>query len=266
MTPLTWCLLATLVGGALSAGVALLTTASMSRRTLSRLVSYATGALLAAAFFNVLPEAIHESGDAQETTSLVLVGIVAFFLLEKLVIWRHDHGPLSTWTGSVDGHHHAHGDAEVRRGGLLIMLGDTFHNVVDGILVAAAFQQDVALGLVTSVAIVAHEIPQELGDFAVLLHSGFSRRRALVFNLLSSLAMTLSAALAWLALPLMDGAVPVCLALACASMTYVAMADLIPSLHRHPSLGATVQQLALMGAGMASVAGAHELLELVVAH
>ena len=147
-----------------------------------------------------------------------------------------------------------------------MMLGDTFHNFVDGILVAAAFQQDVALGLVTSVAIVAHEIPQELGDFVVLLHSGVSRRRALVFNLLSSLAMTLGAALAWLALPLMDGAVPVSLALACASMTYVAMADLIPSLHRHPSLGATMEQLVLMGAGMVSVAGAHELLELVGVH
>lgn len=266
MTALTLCLLATLVGGVLSAGVALLTTASISRSTLSRLVSYATGALLAAAFFNVLPEAIHESGNAQETTSLVLAGIVTFFLLEKLVIWRHDHGQAASDASVVHGHHHTRGDVEVGRGGLLMMLGDTFHNFVDGILVAAAFQQDVALGLVTSVAIVAHEIPQELGDFVVLLHSGVSRRRALVFNLLSSLAMTLGAALAWLALPLMDGAVPVSLALACASMTYVAMADLIPSLHRHPSLGATMEQLVLMGAGMVSVAGAHELLELVGVH
>ena len=195
-----------------------------------------------------------------------MAGIVTFFLLEKLVIWRHDHGQASSDASVVHGHHHARGDVEVGRGGLLMMLGDTFHNFVDGILVAAAFQQDVSLGLVTSVAIVAHEIPQELGDFVVLLHAGWSRRRAMAFNLLSSLAMTLGAGLAWLALPLMDGAVPVCLALACASMTYVAMVDLIPSLHRHPSLGATVQQLALMGAGMALVAGAHELLELVRVH
>lgn len=267
MTPLTWCLLATLVGGILSAGVALLTTASLSRNALSQLVSYATGALLAAAFFNILPEAIEVSGKVQRTTALVLAGIVSFFLLEKLVIWRHDHsGHLPPEVDQPHTHHHGHVHTDVGRGGLLMMLGDTFHNFVDGILVAAAFHQDVTLGLVTSAAIVAHEIPQELGDFVVLLHAGYSRRRALAFNLISSLAMTVGAGTAWLALPLLDGAVATCLALACASMTYVAMADLIPSLHRYPSLSATVQQLLLMGAGMGTVTGAHALLELAGFH
>jgi len=258
MTPFLLCVLSTLVGGLLSVGVAALSTAAMSAAALSRLVSYAVGALLAAALLDVLPEALHESGNAQATTTVVLFGLLGFFVLEKLVIWRHDHG-----TQGVDVADHP--AAQVKhphhpsssRSGLMVMMGDSFHNFVDGILVAAAFQQSSSLGLVTAAAIIAHEIPQELGDFVVLLHSGYSRTQAFAFNLLSSLAMTVGAVLAYAALPLVNGAVPVCLAIATASMVYVAVADLIPTLHRHSRLADTAQQLLLIGAGMASVTGAH---------
>jgi zinc and cadmium transporter len=265
MTPFAWCLLSTLAGGVLSVSVAALSAAAMGAATLSRLVSYATGALLAAAFLDVLPEAIHESGDAQATTTLMLVGILVFFALEKIVIWRHDHAGASSLAAPMHGHDPAMGRSH-HRGALMVTIGDSFHNFVDGVLVAAAFQQDIQLGMVTAAAIVAHEIPQELGDVVVLLHSGWSRRRALAFNLLSSLAMTLGALLAWLTLPLLDGAIPVCLVLACASMVYVAMADLIPCLHRQASLSATLQQLLLIGAGMASVVGAHQLADWLAIH
>jgi zinc and cadmium transporter len=157
----------------------------------------------------------------------------------------------------------ANGPAESDRGrsGALIMIGDTFHNFVDGVLIAAAFMESVALGLVTAMAMIAHEIPQEVGDFVILLHSGYSRARALLFNMLSSLATVVGGVLAYAALPLLDGAVPALLALACSSMIYVAVADLIPGLHRRPELGATVGQVCLIGLGILSISGVHHLVD-----
>jgi hypothetical protein len=140
---------------------------------------------------------------------------------------------------------------------LLVMIGDGFHNFVDGLLIATAFMDSVPLGLITAAAIIAHEIPQELGDFVVLLHSGCSRGKALAFNLLSSLAMAAGALLAHFALPSLHGAVCRLLALACSSMIYVAVADLIPGLHRRTQLRATVEQIVLIAAGIVSIVGAH---------
>ena len=132
-------------------------------------------------------------------------------------------------------------------------MGDTFHNFVDGVLIAAAFMQDVRLGIVTALAIIAHEIPQEVGDFLILLHSGYSRLRALAFNLLSSLATLVGGLLAYFALSALQGVVPVFLALAAASMIYVAVADLIPGLHKRTALAATLQQVLLITAGIATI-------------
>jgi zinc and cadmium transporter len=138
---------------------------------------------------------------------------------------------------------------------MMIMIGDTFHNFVDGILIAAAFLADVKLGLVTAIAIIAHEVPQEVGDFLVLLHSGYSKRYALALNVLSSLAMTAGGILAYFALQTMQQWIPSLLALAAASMLYVSVADLIPGLHRRPEIHATVQQVALISAGIATIWG-----------
>jgi zinc and cadmium transporter len=139
------------------------------------------------------------------------------------------------------------------RSGMMIMIGNTFHNFVDGILIAAAFLADVRLGIVTSLAIIAHEIPQEVGDFLILLHSGYERRQALAFNLLSSTATLLGGVLAYFTLHTMQQIVPPILGLAIASMLYVAVADLIPGLHKRPELHMTLQQVLLISLGIGSI-------------
>lgn len=254
-SPFTLSMLASLAGGLLSVLAAASLAVAAGPRAVPRLLSYAVGALLGAAFLELLPHAIEASGDAEVTCALILGGVLLFFLLEKLLLWRFGHG-----------HGHAHGPApgDGGRSGMLVMLGDTFHNFVDGVLIATAFSQDLSLGLITAAAIIAHEIPQELGDFAVLIHSGLSRGRALVFNLFSSLAMGAGALLAHWALPAVDGAVPVLLALACASMLYVAAADLMPGLREHTRLAATAEQVVLIGAGVVSIGVAHHVAEHVL--
>ena len=211
------------------------------------LISYAIGALLGAAFLEILPHAL-EHGQPQRMAATVLFGILAFFLLEKLVLWRHCH---HDHCEAHEAHAplHDHG-----RSGLLILVGDTFHNFVDGILIAAAFLESTQLGIVTALAIIAHEIPQEVGDYLILLHSGYSRAKALAFNLLSSLATLVGALLAYTALSRLEEWIPSLLGLAAASMIYVAVADLIPGLHKRTELRATIQQILLIGLGVASIA------------
>lgn len=260
MTPFALSMLTSLVGGLISVGAAAAFTAALSPLMLSRLVSYAVGALLGAAFLEILPHALESSGDAGLTSALVLAGVLLFFVLEKLVLWRHSHA-LPVDHGATHAHGPCHDADGHGRSGMLVMIGDSFHNFVDGLLIATAFMESVPLGLITAAAIVAHEIPQELGDFVVLLHAGYSRGKALAFNLFSSLAMAAGALLAHFALPAVDGAVPVLLALACSSMIYVAVADLIPGLHRRTQLRATVEQILLIGAGILSIGGVHHLVE-----
>ncbi len=256
MNTLAWILAAALCGGLLSVAAAGALALNARPAWIPRLVSYAIGALLGAAFLEVLPEAIVASGDASQTAAIVLCGILGFFVLEKLVLWRHCH------IESCEAHEpHADLQHDHGRSGLMILVGDTFHNFVDGILIAAAFMADTGLGLVTALAIIAHEIPQEVGDFVILLHSGFSKGRALAFNLLSSLATVAGGLLAWFGLSEAQEWVPQLLALAAASMIYVAVADLIPGLHRRPELAATVEQILLIGAGIASIGGVHHLVE-----
>ncbi|AJP48629.1 ZIP zinc transporter [Rugosibacter aromaticivorans] len=255
MSVLSWIVAMSLTGGALSVLAAAVFALKAKAHWVSHLISYAIGALLGAAFLEVLPHAITANGDAVGTTATVLGGILIFFVLEKLVLWRHCH------VESCEGHEpHAHGH-ENRRSGLLIMVGDTFHNFVDGILIAAAFMEDIRLGIITALAITAHEIPQEIGDFMILLHSGYSKSRALAFNLFSSLATVVGALMAYAALGKMQTAVPALLALAAASMIYVAVADLIPGLHKRPEIKATVQQILLIGAGIATIFLSHRTID-----
>ena len=255
MSILAWILVTSLAGGALSVFAAALFALSARGAWVPHLISYAIGALLGAAFLEVLPNAIEAQGEAGVTTAIVLAGILGFFVLEKLVLWRHCHDD------HCEGHESQATANDHGRSGLLILVGDTFHNFVDGVLIAAAFMQDVRLGIVTALAIIAHEIPQEVGDFLILLHSGYSRLKALAFNLLSSLATLVGGLLAYFALSAVQGVVPVFLALAAASMIYVAVADLIPGLHRRTELRATVQQVLLIAAGVASIVLAHLLVD-----
>lgn len=208
-------------------------------RLLPCLLAYATGTLLGAAFLGMIPKAL-EQAPPLAVSSTVLAGIVLFFVLEKLVLWRHCH----------DSECAAHG----HQAGKLILVGDAFHNFVDGVVIAAAFLISVPVGIATALAVIAHEIPQELGDFAILLGSGFSKARAFTYNLVSSLATLPGVILGWFWLDAMREAIPFILALSAASFIYIAVADLVPGLHQRTGPRATLLQLGLMLAGIATIA------------
>ena len=251
MSSLGWIVAASLAGGVLSAGAAAFALA-LRAAWVPTLVSFAIGALLGAAFLEVIPHAF-EHGEPHAVAGSILCGILVFFLLEKLLLWRHSHDEHEVAHGS--GHAHDQG-----RSGALIVVGDTIHNFLDGILIAAAFLQSIQLGIVTALAIVAHEIPQEVGDFLILLNSGYSRAKAFVLNMLSSCATLAGGALGYYALQVVEGWMPVLLGIVAASMIYVAVADLIPGLHRRPELRATVSQTLLIAFGIGSIALVRVLL------
>jgi zinc and cadmium transporter len=245
---LAWILAATLAGGVLSVLAAALIALSARVTWVPVLISYAVGTLLGAVFLDVLPEAFGRAESLETMALTILGGILLFFVLEKLVLWRHCHVEQCEAHDPPLAPHHDQG-----RSGTMIMIGDTFHNFVDGVLIAAAFLADRELGIVTAVAIIAHEIPQEVGDFLILLHSGFSKARALALNVLSSAAMVAGGALGYFALQGLERWIPPLLGFAAASMLYVSVADLIPGLHKRPELRATAQQVALIALGIATI-------------
>ncbi|MEX2164045.1 MAG: ZIP family metal transporter [Sulfuricaulis sp.] len=283
MNPLIlWIIAFTVLGGVLSvlaAAAFLLLPERLRARLLSPMVSFAIGTLLGAAFLAILPHAFETPGiDAHTIMLTVLCGILVFFLLEKMVIWRHCHiddcdvhGSTNVAGGGMPGATDVHGSAaipgeggteskglplpdmdDVRRKatGNLILIGDGIHNMVDGVLIAAAFLTDIRLGVVTSIAVIAHEIPQELGDFAILLHSGYSRSRALIYNILTSLTTVMGGVVAYFSLSLANQLVPYVLAVAASSFIYISVADLIPGLHKRPEFSATLQQIMLIACGI----------------
>lgn len=253
MNTLSWIILATFAGGILSAVVAGLFAIKAKASQVPMLVSYAVGALLGAAFIEVLPHAFEKSESIQATAATVLFGILGFFILEKLVLWRHCHVEECEAHDPHAPPQHNHGHNDHGRSGLMILVGDTFHNFVDGVLIAAAFMADIQLGIVTAIAIIAHEVPQEVGDFLILLHSGYSKQKAMLLNVIASAAMVIGGVLAYFTLQLAEALVTPLLALAAASMLYVAVADLIPGLHRRPELAATAQQVLLIGLGIVTI-------------
>ncbi|MDD5329287.1 MAG: ZIP family metal transporter [Sulfuricella sp.] len=249
MSTLTGIILASLFGGVLSISVAAAFAMSARAEWVPMLVSYAIGALLGAAFLEILPHAFELTKSIEHTAATILFGILLFFVLEKLVLWRHCHvAHCEAHDAPAHDHDNDHG-----RSGLMIMVGDTFHNFVDGIIIAAAFLADFQLGVVTALAIIAHEIPQEVGDFLILLHSGYTKKQAFLLNLLSSIATVVGGVIAYFALQSLGDWIPFCLGIAAASMIYVAVADLIPGLHKRPELQATLQQALLIGLGIGSI-------------
>jgi zinc and cadmium transporter len=244
MPILVWIIAATLVGGVLSVLAAAAFALRARPAQVSMLISYAIGTLLGAAFLEILPHAFELSPSAERVSATVLIGILLFFVLEKLMLWRHRHeGP--------DEAQHDHSDHG--RIATMVIVGDTFHNCVDGVIIAGAFLVSVELGIITALAIITHEVPQEVGDFLVLLHSGYSKLQAFVFNILSSIAMFIGGVLAYFGLQSVHQWVPLLLGIAAASMIYVSVADLIPGLHQRRELGATVQQVSLIAAGIATI-------------
>jgi zinc and cadmium transporter len=244
MPTLAWISGAAVTGSVISVAIAALFALSAPASWVPALVSFAIGALLGAVFLEILPHAIGAAASLQAIFATVLGGILGFFVLEKLVLWRHCH------VEDCEAHDHHAAPDDHGRSGLMIIIGDAFHNFVDGILIAAAFLQSTELGVVTAAAIIAHEIPQEIGDFVILLHSGYSKAAALALNLASSLAMLAGALLAYFTLQSAEQWIATVLALAAASMIYVAVADLIPGLHRRPELHATAQQVTLIALGV----------------
>ncbi|MGD2112351.1 MAG: ZIP family metal transporter [Gammaproteobacteria bacterium] len=261
MSLLAWIVLFCLLGGVLSvlaAAVFLVFSESLRNDLLPHLVSFATGTLLGAALLGLLPHALAGAagGDTHAIPLAVLLGLLGFFLLEKLVLWRHCHA--DHCEVHVPDTHDDH--LQHRSTGTLILIGDGLHNFLDGILIAGAFLTDIHLGIVTSLAVVAHEIPQEVGDFAVLLHSGFTRGRAFLYNVLSSLTTVVGGVLAWMALQEMEAVLPFVLAVAASSFIYIAVADLIPTLHRRVEGTATLQQVILIAIGVLLIYATHSTL------
>lgn len=238
---LTWIIVFSLlgsVGAVAGAGLMLLFAEGVRKVLVPNLVSYATGTLLGAAFLGMIPAGL-KGAPAINITATVLAGMVLFFMLEKAVLWRHCH----------EADCEAHGQAAP-----LILIGDAFHNFVDGVVIAAAFLTSMPLGVTVALAVIAHEVPQEVGDFGVLLNSGYGRGKALLLNSLSAAATLPGALAAYFWLEESQGVVPYVLGLSAASFIYIAAADLIPGLHRRATLGQSVLQLALMLAGIGTIA------------
>ena len=248
----------TALGGVLSvlaASVFLLLSDSTRAKVLPHGVSFATGALLAVAFWGLIPHAFEEVGTAQIQTlsGSIMLGLLLFFILEKLLIWRHCHSGSCEVHGDTE--QHSHGSH--KSAGTMIIIGDSIHNFVDGVLIAAAFLTDVKLGIVTSLAVAAHEIPQEVGDFAILLHSGYSKAKALFYNILASLTTIIGGVLAYYSLGNLHDSLPYFLALASSSFIYIAVADLIPTLHQKTDIKTSLQQIALIFAGALLIISLH---------
>jgi zinc and cadmium transporter len=281
---LVWIIFFTAVGGIASAafaGLFLLVPEAAGRRLLPHFVSYATGALLGAALLALLPEAMEGVGPngAHAIGAALLVGLGVFFVIEKLVLWWHTHGnghgddAHGHQAHARDGHDHDHGHegqgghahhdghdhGRAAASGVLVIIGDSVHNALDGILIAAAFLTSFPLGLVTTFAVAAHEIPHRVGDFAILVHSGMSRGRALVMNMATGLTSIIGGVAAYFGLQRAIGALPYALALAAAGFLYIAVAGLIPGLHRRADPRTSLAQVILMGLGVWTIAWAESL-------
>jgi zinc and cadmium transporter len=255
---LLYIVLATFAGGVLSVGVAASLTVAMLGRVVKSLVSLSAGVLLGTALLHVMPEAFESGADAHSLFITLLGGLLFFFLLEKAELYRHSHHH----EGDEHRHHHGFDRQQAGRGGWTVILGDSIHNFCDGIIIAGAFLTDTRLGIVTSLAIIAHEIPQEVGDYIVLLNAGLSRARALLYNALSGLAAVAGGVIGYFVIGPWQAFFPYLLVVAASSFIYVAVADLIPQLQHRLSLRATAAQLVWLGAGIAIVALATAALHL----
>ena len=245
---LAYIVIATLSGGLLSVLIAAALTVHVLGRVVKSLVSLSAGLLLGTALLLVLPEAFESQAGPQALFVTLLLGLLFFFLLEKTELYRHDHHH----EGDDPHHDHHHGfDAEqAGRGGWSVLVGDSIHNFCDGVIIAAAFLADTHLGMVTAAAVIAHEIPQEVGDYVVLLNAGFTRARALLYNALSGLAAVVGGVAGYFVVGPWEGLFPYLLVVAASSFIYVAVADLLPQLQRRLPMRQTLAQIAWIACGL----------------
>jgi zinc and cadmium transporter len=223
------------------------------RQVMPYLLSYATGTMLATAMIGLIPEAL-EQISVFHVGVAILTGLVLFFFLEWTVIWRHAHAD------ALDDDHHgheqkrAHAQGTARQTGMLVLIGDAVHNMADGIAIGAACVASPGLGLMATLAVLGHEVPQELSDFTILLSSGFSRRKALFWNTLSGLGTLAGVVGAYGGLGYAEAIVPYALSVAAASFLYIGLADLVPGLHGRVGAASGAWQFAMMIAGMVTIA------------
>jgi zinc and cadmium transporter len=225
------------IGVIITASVLLLLKKNIQTILIPCLIAYATGSLLASAFLGLIPNAL-EHISSLTVLSTVLFGIILFFILEKLVIWRHCHNM------KCDVH---------RAAGSMILIGDAFHNLVDGIIIAAAFLISVTVGIVAGLSVIAHEIPQEVGDFGILIHSGYSKKNALLLNILSGIVTLPAAIVAYFALETVHDIIPYVMAISAASFLYISLADLSPELHHKVGISHAIRQFILMLFGVGTI-------------
>ncbi len=224
------------IGAIIAASLFILLGEKIQNKLVTALLSFATGTLLTAALMGLIPEAIEAVGEPHLITPIILGGLLFFFFLEKFLIWRNCQ------VKECEVHAHAPGP--------LVLVGDAFHNFTDGIVIAAAFLTSFNIGLAVGFTIIMHEIPQETGDFAILLHDGMSKKKALIYNLLSSSATIPAAIISFFILDIFATTVPIFLAISAASFLYIALSDLIPQLHEKTETKEIIKQLLLVITGI----------------
>lgn len=224
-------------GAIVTAAVFLFVKEKIQKVLVRLLVSYATGTLLSVALLGLLSESL-ENTSRFSILSSVLFGFVIFFILEKILIWRHCH----------DKECEIHAAA-----GPMILIGDLFHNATDGVVIAASFLSSLPIGIVTGITIIIHEIPQEIGDFAILLNGGYPKRKALFYNILSGLSNLLAAIIAYFTLESINFAIPYVMAFSAAGFLYIALSDLYPQLHQKREFATSLQQFIMILAGIGTM-------------
>ncbi len=251
MQTLSYIILANVLATLISIGLAALLSFKWLSGMVDKLVSVSVGLLLAVAFTHLLPESFHSEADPVALGWTLLAGVLGFFLLEKVSLIHHTHHH----EGDAHHHHHGHDADEARRGGWPILVGDAFHNFSDGAVIAAAFLVDWKAGVLATLAVMAHEIPHEIGDFMILLNAGFTKKRAFVFNLISGASAVLGGIVGYFVLDAVQGLLPYALMLAAASFIYIALSDLLPEMMRRSSLARTLPEvgLVLLGVVLAGV-------------
>lgn len=248
---LIWIVLATVSGGLFALVVAHWLAYRVFAGYLHHMVSLSVGVLLAVTFLHLLPEAFESGADTHLLFSTMLASIIGYFVLEKIALLRHSHHH------EGDGHHHhsGHDRHEAGKGGVLILIGSSLHNLVDGVLIAAAFLIEPTLGVLTAASIILHEVPHKLSDFVVLINAGLTRPKAFALILFSSLCSAIGGITGYLVLDHMQAVLPYIIVAAASSFLYISIADLMPQMHSRSTLKDAIPQLFLVALGVSMIYG-----------
>ena len=240
---LFWIIGTCLAGGFLSLLFAFLFFKNSNINIVTNMVSLSVGTMLGAVFLEILPHALDQATDYHDTMFIVLIGLLIFFTLEKLLIWRHCHGD------HCETHSH---DAQLKhnKSGNLLLIGDLSHNFIDGILIATAFIYEFQLGLVTALAIYAHQIPQEMGNISIFVNKGLKKNKAILLNVIANISMTTGAIITYILIDSAGDILPVLLAFTASNLIYVAVSDLIPGLHKRTEIKESSMQIAMILLGV----------------